>query len=323
MAKQLSAEERILKDAPAGGRLAQAYLIHAASAKSAGTAAWAFCRRIMCEKHTGCKNCTSCLKFDGGNHVDVFSVEKEGTVKKEDVEDIPDFIASKAYEGGYKCVFIRDMDMLTPAAQNLLLKSVEEPPENVVFVFSTANLSGVLRTIRSRCVEILVRPRPRAEIAAAVRGRVPRELENVYASYSGGSIDEAEALLSDAEFLPAREEVMGALETLYTYRNPSVLKLGAVFAEDICARTVYAVSILEDAAGLTFGADPAYTANTDMAGKLSEISRRFTAAGISLMIDVLLKAHEDKRACPGLNSGLLAESMVIKLLEVRSRCLRL
>lgn len=319
----MNAAERILTEAPARGSLAQAYLIHAFSAKSAEAAARAFCRRILCERRTGCGECISCVKFDGGNHVDMLSLEKDGTVKKEDVAGIFEFISNKSYEGGYKCVFIRDFDMLTPAAQNLLLKPVEEPPENVVFVFSTANLSGVLKTIRSRCVDVLVRPRPKAEIKAYLKGRVPEALEDVYAAYSNGSPDEAEALIRDEGFLSGRGEVMGVLESLYTYRNPSVIKLASVFAEDFIPRTIYAASMLEDAAKISFSAEASCIANADMTGRLSALGERFTTAGISLMIDVLLEAHENKKTCPGLSVRILSESMLIKLLEVRSRCLKL
>ncbi|MBQ4062402.1 MAG: hypothetical protein IJD14_06090 [Christensenellaceae bacterium] len=322
MAEQLSAEERILFDAPRNGRLAQSYIIHAASPKSAKSAAYDFARRIMCEEHTGCKRCSSCLKFDGLNHVDAYIITNDSaTLKKEDVENIPLFLAEKPYEGGYKIVFIPDADRMNVTAQNLLLKSVEEPPQNVVFIFSTSNISGILRTIRSRSVEILIRPIPKKAVRDALG--LKGEMADVYAAYSGGSIEEAKELIKDDSFNPGRNEAMAVIEILYTYRNPNVYKLAARLADDIAARSLYAATIFMDAIKLSFGMDRLSLLNADMYDKIKTLSDRFTAAGMSRMTDILLEANEKKKAFPGLNSRLLAEDIIIKLLEVRSRCLKL
>ena len=322
MAELLSAEEYILIDAPKSGKLAQSYIIHAPNAKSAEAAAYAFARRIMCEDHTGCKKCGGCLKFDGMNHLDVYIIDTDASViKKDDVEPIPAFLAEKAYEGGYKVVLIKEADRMNPSAQNLLLKSVEETPENVVFIFSTANLSGLLRTIRSRSIDIYIKPRPRKEIEKAFADE--GELAGVYAAFSGGSIEEAQRLKEDEHFIADRNEVMNMIEILYTYRNPRVYKLAAMLEPDIVSRTVYAATVFTDAIKLSFGADKSRITNVDMYDKILTLSNRFTEAGMSIMTDIMLEANEKKNSCPGLSSRMLAQDIIIKLLEVRSRCLKL
>ncbi len=73
-------------------------------------------------------------------------------MKVDEVRDIPAFVYRRSYEGGFKAVLVAGADDMTEQAQNALLKVLEEPPDNTVFVLLAENSKSLLPTIRSRCI---------------------------------------------------------------------------------------------------------------------------------------------------------------------------
>lgn len=113
-------------------KVSGAYLITARGRRGSGRRAYLFLQRLYCRYKIGCGVCPECKKVLNNNHVDILNISSEANLKKEDVLPIADFISNTAYEGKYKCVLIRKADTLNEVCQNFLLKSIEEPPENVV-----------------------------------------------------------------------------------------------------------------------------------------------------------------------------------------------
>lgn len=87
----------------------------------------------------------------------------------EEVRRIPEFLFNRAQEGGARCIFLKNADDLTVQEQNYLLKSLEEPAEGVVFVLSAAQSERLLPTVRSRCIEVRIRPLPKKELVRQLR----------------------------------------------------------------------------------------------------------------------------------------------------------
>ncbi len=317
-----AAEERILAEAPREGKLAQAYLISAGSETEAERAAEGFLQRIFCEQKTGCGCCGGCLKFSAGNHVDLYLLDDESGIKKDQLADLDDFLSKKSYEGGYRCVYIKGAHRMNPVVQNKLLKSIEEPPENVIFVLATNEPEQLLSTTRSRCVPIRIRAKSRAEIVELLAGRDSAERIEMAAAQAMGSAAEAEKLLADEAFAAARENASSILEMLCKFRNPSVFKMQALMEADLLGVSYQMALMLRDAMfyGMTQG--EAYLRNPDAEDRVKELSERITSAGLSIMTDELLNAYQKKKTCQGLNAKLLAQTVLFKLVEVRNKCLK-
>ena len=100
-----------------------------------------------------CGNCVSCMAFDNQNHPDTFYVV--GTKKSIGVDDIREQLIApmslKPYSHMYKVFIVEKAQDLTPAAQNVLLKTIEEPAEYGVFLFVSPNVRSFLPTVLSRC----------------------------------------------------------------------------------------------------------------------------------------------------------------------------
>jgi DNA polymerase-3 subunit delta' len=103
-----------------------------------------------------CGECASCRRIARGVHPDVLVVEPgdSGSIKIEQVRDVIDRSAYRPFEGRRRVVVVDRADALVPAAQNALLKTLEEPPSSSVFVLVTARPDALLPTVRSRCIRL-------------------------------------------------------------------------------------------------------------------------------------------------------------------------
>jgi len=168
-----------------------------------------------------CGECAACTRIARGVHPDVLIVEPgdTATIRIDQVRDVIDRAGYRPFEGKRRVVIIDDADVMVAAAQNALLKTLEEPPSSSVFILLSARPDMLLPTVRSRCIRLLFADRGRQAIdpeAAAVAQRV---LAQVAAAPDSKKLDAARELLagtggsatSDREQVSAHLEAMAAL----------------------------------------------------------------------------------------------------------------
>ena len=134
------------------GRVGSAYLLCGLQSQELKTQALLFAKRLNCLKGTLCGNCISCKKIDRRIHPDVMLIESQGeTIKIETLPELQPILHLKPYEGQWKVVIIDGAEHLNPASGNSMLKILEEPPVQTVFLLLTPHLESLLPTILSRC----------------------------------------------------------------------------------------------------------------------------------------------------------------------------
>ena len=114
-------------------------------------------KMILCEAdEKACGNCSSCIKFDSGNHPDFVFVDSEDgkNIKIGQIRLMQENIAEKPIVSSNKVFVINNSDLMTTEAQNCLLKTLEEPPEYATIILIASNESKLLNTIKSRCTKI-------------------------------------------------------------------------------------------------------------------------------------------------------------------------
>ena len=139
------------------GRGHHALLLQSLNGMGGEALIYALCRFLMCrqpEGHKSCGHCHSCQLMQAGTHPDYYALSPEkgkSALGIDAVRDVNEKLYEHARLGGAKVVWISDAALLTDAAANALLKTLEEPPAHVIFILATTEIQKVPATILSRC----------------------------------------------------------------------------------------------------------------------------------------------------------------------------
>ncbi|MDR1921149.1 MAG: DNA polymerase III subunit gamma/tau [Candidatus Adiutrix sp.] len=174
---------RTLQNALTTGRVAHAYLFSGPRGVGKTTAARLLAMALSCEEETAarrpCGDCGSCLEIQNGQAVDVIEVDGASNRGINEIRDLRETVKYLPAKSRYKVYIIDEVHALTKDAFNALLKTLEEPPPHVVFIFATTETHKVLPTILSRCQRYDFR-RIRVEDIAARLAQVAK-MENIQA----------------------------------------------------------------------------------------------------------------------------------------------
>ena len=143
-----------LKNAIDGGRVAHAFLFTGARGVGKTSSARILAKALNCESGLStepCNACSACLEITEGNSVDVFEIDGASNTGVDDIRELRDNIKYLPSRSRYKIFIIDEVHMLTTNAFNALLKTLEEPPSHVKFIFATTEPHKVPITILSRC----------------------------------------------------------------------------------------------------------------------------------------------------------------------------
>ncbi len=219
--RAVAALERGLAD----GRAAHAYLFVGPERVGKRTLALKLAQALNCEDdERPCGECKACRRIAGGIHSDVQTVtveegeDDEGMRKGIHVSQIREVeraTALKPFEGLTRVVIIDPAEEMNAAAQNAFLKTLEEPPPQVVFVLVAVDESRLLPTIRSRCRRLELRLPSLADVEAALLERgVEGERARLLARLSRGRVGWALEVADDASLLERREESLAQARAL-------------------------------------------------------------------------------------------------------------
>jgi DNA polymerase-3 subunit gamma/tau len=153
-------------------RIAHAYLFAGPRGVGKTSVARILARALNCEKgptDTPCGVCSSCVEIARGSSLDVLEIDGASNTSVNDVREIRDEVLFAPHAGRHKVYIIDEVHMLSNSAFNALLKTIEEPPPYIVFIFATTEVHKVPATIRSRCQQYNFRLISTAEIKEKLR----------------------------------------------------------------------------------------------------------------------------------------------------------
>jgi DNA polymerase III, subunit gamma and tau len=101
-----------------------------------------------------CDECNNCNEIKIGRHLDFLEVDAASKTGVDDMRELLDTIQYKPSNGRYKIYLIDEVHMLSKSSFNALLKSLEEPPAHVIFIFATTNPENIPKTVQSRCLQL-------------------------------------------------------------------------------------------------------------------------------------------------------------------------
>jgi DNA polymerase-3 subunit gamma/tau len=176
MVGQDSAVE-VLRGSYMAGRLGHAYLFSGPRGCGKTTAARLLAKMVNCRNVSDgepCCECESCKAVAAGNHMDVMEIDGASNRGIDQIRELKSHVGLSPFTGGTKVYILDEVHMLTPEAFNALLKTLEEPPPSVMFIFATTEPHKVPVTIRSRCQHIPFH-RITAEVMAEQLARIAAE----------------------------------------------------------------------------------------------------------------------------------------------------
>jgi DNA polymerase-3 subunit gamma/tau len=147
---------RALTNALETGRVHHAFLFTGTRGVGKTTIARIFAKSLNCERGTGadpCGECETCLAIDAGRYIDLLEIDAASNTGVDNVRELIENAQYMPSRGRYKVYLIDEVHMLSKQAFNALLKTLEEPPEHVKFLFATTDPEKLLVTVLSRCLQ--------------------------------------------------------------------------------------------------------------------------------------------------------------------------
>ena len=228
-------------------RIAQAYLFSGTRGVGKTTVARILAKALNCEQGpTGmpCGICVNCTEIAQGHSVDVIEIDGASNTSVDDVREIRENVKFTPFKGSYRVYIIDEVHMLSNSAFNALLKTLEEPPSHVVFIFATTEIHKIPATILSRCQHYNFRRIAKTEIIARLRHVAEQdgiELEErslaALARASEGSMRDGLSLLDQAVAFGGKSIVHAELETLLGAVPQELLRslIQAIISQDSAA----------------------------------------------------------------------------------------
>lgn len=204
------------------GKVSHAYIINGGFGSGKKTLAAIFAKALQCEDISDtaepCNKCHSCIQSDSGNQPDIIWIkhEKPASIGVDDIRDqIISDIQIKPYSSRYKIYIIDEAEKLTVAAQNALLKTIEEPPAYGIIIFLTTNADIFLQTILSRCVMLDLRPVKDDVVDEYLKNnyREISDYERKFAvNFAQGKIGRAKSIVESTEYAHLKQDVMNVIK---------------------------------------------------------------------------------------------------------------
>ena len=268
----------------------------------------------------GCGKCAACRRIARGVHPDVQIIEpgESGSIKIEQVREAIDRAVFRPFEGRKRVTIIDQADAMVDAAQNALLKTLEEPLPASTFILVTARPDTLLPTVRSRCAHLRFGRLQVIEVAEVLERDHGYSHEDALmaAVASDGSVGRA-LDLETGEFAQARADAERLLEVAdrdartRLERAKDLLKGGGTPAaerEHLSTRLQALTSLVRDGGLVASGADARLLANVDRRPALDALSKAFDGDRVDRAFTALTEAQEalDSNVSPKVIADWLA-----------------
>lgn len=267
--------------------------------------------------------CKVCRRIEALNHPDFQLVSPDrGSIRIEQVRQLQEFFKFPPYEARWRISLIDDAHLLTRAAQNALLKTLEEPPISRMIILVTSKPHLLLPTVRSRCRRIRFAPLPSGEVARLIVGKkkIPQDRASVLAALAGGSVSEA-LRLDTKGFTELRTQLLNALAQAHTFGWCNLLALSAKIAGDSesAREAVRIISAwLRDLLHLKSMPDDSAVTNRDFITFLRRQADSLEAARILSCFDELVRSLELIESDTNVNRNLVTDVMLARITRILS-----
>jgi DNA polymerase-3 subunit gamma/tau len=253
---------RTLRNALTSGRIHHAYLFTGPRGTGKTTTARLLAKAVNCqapEDQRPCNECTICQAVNEGRLLDLIEIDAASNTGVDDVRELRERVGFRPNEARYKVYVIDEVHMLSNAAFNALLKTLEEPPPHAIFVLATTEPHKIPATVLSRCQRFDFRRIPVSEMVARLEWMIEqehitadREALTLVARQATGSMRDAESLLDQLASYDAEGVTVAEVRAaLGTGASETVIEVTDALAKGDAAQGLTAINTAVDE-----GADP-------------------------------------------------------------------
>lgn len=219
----------------ASGRIHHTYLFEGRPGMGKRELALEFAKKILCLGNCGETPCNSCRKVDSGKHPDVILIEpKDGKILAEDLREYLKSTISPPFESERKVYILNGFDLVTQEMQNMLLKSLEEPPHYVVNLLLATNTEKILPTILSRCSVFKLKPVKKVILQRHLEEccALSSERASYLATLSGGALKYAEQMAERPDFFDKKRGILKSFISFLKGQEEEFVRLADILEEE-------------------------------------------------------------------------------------------
>ncbi|OTG62744.1 DNA polymerase III subunit gamma/tau [Acinetobacter sp. ANC 3903] len=335
---------RALTSALERGRLHHAYLFTGTRGVGKTTIARILAKCLNCETgvtSTPCEVCPTCKAVNEGRFIDLIEIDAASRTKVEDTRELLDNVPYAPTQGRFKVYLIDEVHMLSTHSFNALLKTLEEPPEHVKFLFATTDPQKLPITVISRCLQFTLRPLAVDEITTHLtdilqKEQIQAEQDAIWqiAESAQGSLRDALSLTDQAIAYGQGEiqhqdvkEMLGLIDRTIIYdlilaihqnQKARVSELLMQFRQqalDVSLVLDQLISTLHELALLQYLPELSLKYSAEINQKIMQLSQRISAQDLQLYYQVACKGRADLQLAVTQEQGF--EMCVLRLLAFR------
>ncbi|HEY5561337.1 MAG TPA: DNA polymerase III subunit delta' [Clostridiaceae bacterium] len=242
------------------------------------------------------------------------------SIGADEIRSIIEEVNKKPYEGDKKVIIVHEADKMTHSAQNIFLKTIEEPPKGVYIILLCENTETILETVKSRCQTHLLRRLTKKEMVAYIAkeyGDLSGKDKKVMISFSEGIPGRVDKFIKDADFRALRDKTLLILKYISEKNKKAGLDMESFFAKDKDnwkEILTWLVCFIRDIMVYKETGVTELLLNIDKIKEIEEIASMVSISRLNSVLDIVAEASGFLLS--NVNLALVYDTMIFKMMEV-------
>ncbi|WP_330924727.1 DNA polymerase III subunit delta' [Candidatus Sororendozoicomonas aggregata] len=305
------------------GTLAHAFLLKGAEGLGKWHFAKTFANWLLCESpgtDAGCGRCKNCLLYQADSHPDVLLVapkEAGKPIKIAQIRALNDFARQTAQQGGQRIILINPAEAMNTSAANALLKCLEEPGDNTLFLLVSHQAGNMPATIRSRCQSVMFNLPAHEQVLPWLQAKLSTSDDTTALLLNVASGSPLQAVsLAEGNVIELRADLVKALGSLFRGELTPV-ELAKTWQNDhVLMLLLWLADWLSDVVKLSLTGDEAWVKNQDVLTLIRYLAKKTNARFVLTLRDELLEQRHTLASGGNLNVQLLLEGVFCRWLAL-------